>query len=418
MHRWLVLMLTLALTLAACSGGTEVATQTTPATSVAQAPPATPTEETEPSQPPTPTEVVSATEPAPTSPGPSGNDPTATSEPEATSTLEATASPTTAPTEAPPTATSSPAASATRVRPTVTPTPTSPPEAIGTQSWMENSILFGEYGRSFGVAPVLGRLGLFEDMDDMARDVEEWEEKIRPYSGGKRIRPAIHLIYGMATACEDEDDDCLLFLDSVGVDIVEKYIKPAQERGWLVFLDTQHGRSDSVTQVQRMIEKGYLKYDNVQVALDPEFHVEPGQETPGIPIGSIPASQVNAVSEMLSDYVRANDLRHSKILLVHSFNDDMIRDKGKVETYPGVDLVITADGIGSPELKTAKYNVITSKKLYPFIQYRGIKLFPEGPSTSSAHADKPLMTFGQVFGEDMVTPKLRVNAPPDVIIMT
>jgi hypothetical protein len=75
--------------------------------------------------------------------------------------------------------------------------------------------------------------------------------------------------------------DCL---ESLGEDIVEKYIKPAAARGWEVILDTQLGHSGPVEQVQRMIAGGYLKCENVHVPLDPEFHALPGQRDPGVPI--------------------------------------------------------------------------------------------------------------------------------------
>jgi hypothetical protein len=36
-----------------------------------------------------------------------------------------------------------------------------------------------------------------------------------------------------------------------------------------------------------------MKYDNVHVAFDPEFHAQPGQQDPGIPVGTVTASQIN-----------------------------------------------------------------------------------------------------------------------------
>jgi len=59
----------------------------------------------------------------------------------------------------------------------------------------------------------------------------------------------------------------------------------------MVVLDTQIGKSNPVQQVKRILDKGYLKYDNVAVALDPEFHVRQGRETPGRPIGTLRAEQ-------------------------------------------------------------------------------------------------------------------------------
>ncbi|ACZ42687.1 SH3 type 3 domain protein [Thermobaculum terrenum ATCC BAA-798] len=282
-------------------------------------------------------------------------------------------------------------------------------------SWMDNTILLGMYGRSFGVAPILGRVGLYRNLDDMARDVQRFEAQMRPYIGDKQVRPEIHLIYAMAVPCWG-DSDCLSYLDDTGVDIVNTYIKPAQELGWLVVLDTQLGSSNPVEQVQRMIDKGYLKYDNVQVALDPEFHVVPGHDRPGIPVGSIDGSQVNAVQQMLNDYVRREGLPHKKVLIVHQFLESMIQNKDTIRLYPEVDLIIDADGLGAPYIKTFKYNLFTDSSRYPFVRYRGIKLFPEGPSTTEGHFDTPLMTMRQVFGYAPVPGGIRMHVPPDLLI--
>lgn len=310
-----------------------------------------------------------------------------------------------------------PLLSASRPASTATPMPTATAPHNTLPSWLDNTRLLGEYGRAFGVAPILGRLGLFDNFDELAADIQHWSDKLRPYNGGKQIRPEIHLIYGMATPCS-EGGNCLSYLDDQGVDIVNDYIKPAQKRGWLVFLDSQLGRSDPMTEVNRMISKGYLKYDNVEVALDPEFHSVPGYDVPGIPIGHIEAAQVNQVQSRLSDYVRSNKLSHRKILLIHSFNDDMIRNKTTVRLYTNVDLVINADGLGTPYAKVSKYNVITSSSLYPFIHYRGIKLFPQGPSTTEGHYDTPMMSMQQALGLEAVPGGRRIETPPDVIIMT
>ena len=276
--------------------------------------------------------------------------------------------------------------------------------------------MLGMYGRAFGVAPVLGRVGLANDMDDLARDVAGWEAKIRPHNGGKEIRPAIHLIYAMATPC---GGDCLSYLDDdAGVDIVREYIEPAQKRGWLVVLDTQLGSSDPVAQVRRIIDKGYLRYDNVQVALDPEFRARPGQATPGIPIGSVDAGEVNAVASMLGEYARSQRLPHRKVLLVHAFTFGMIGDRDEMRGHPYVDLVLDADGFGSPSLKVATYNALTSRDAFPHVRHLGIKLFPEGPSAPADHADAPMLTFRQVFGLAPIEGGARIQIPPDVIIMT
>jgi hypothetical protein len=337
-----------------------------------------------------------------------------------------------APTPVPPTATPDPP-TVTPVPPTETPVPPSPtpvpptvtPTPSHAVSWLTDTTLLGAYGRAFGVAPILGRLGMYDNINAMAQDMDKFAQQIRAVNGGKKVLTEIHLIYALAMPCQ-ASDDCLLYLEALDPHLVDDYIKPAQQRGWLVVLDTQLGRSDPVTQIKRMIEKGYLKYDNVEVALDPEFHVvAPGQERPGIPVGTITAQQVNDAQALLDEYVQKEHLAHRKILIVHQFGDKMVNDgvpfmiqnKTEVRDYPNVDLVIIADGFGGPDSKISKYNRMTDSTVYPFIHFRGIKLFPPNPYEHAGHYDHPMLTFRQVWGLDPTPGKLRATAPPDVVIM-
>src|SRR5579883_693601 len=118
-------------------------------------------------------------------------------------------------------------------------------------------------------------------------------------------------------------------------------------------------------------------------------------------------------------------LPHKKILIVHQFGDKMvgdgvpfmIQDKEQLRVYPNVDLVIVADGFGSPDSKISKYNKMTDARVYPFIRFRGIKLFPPNPYEQAGHYDRPELTFRQVFGLDPTPGQLRVLDPPDLVIM-
>ncbi len=292
------------------------------------------------------------------------------------------------------------------------------------QSVLTDNTLFTVYGRAFNRAPILGRLGQYKGFADMEKDVQPWIEGIQERSGKTGVIPAIHLIYAMATPCKDSKD-CLLYLDAGKTDIVRDYIEPAAERGWMVVLDTQIGKSTPVQQVKRMIEKGYLKYENVAVALDPEFHVYPGKERPGVPIGVIQASQVNEVQQILDDYVRTQRLQKKKVLIVHQFGDAhvddgvpfMIQNKETVKTYENVELVIDMDGLGKQAIKTVKYNKITDSKVYPFIKFRGIKIFFNNRWEKHGHYDKPPMGLDELFGIKKVKGGARMENKPDVIII-
>lgn len=292
----------------------------------------------------------------------------------------------------------------------------SPPRSL-----LESNTLLAVYGRGFGVSPILGRLGTYRNADDMAADLRDRAQAIGAVNGGKGVVEAIHLIYAMAIPCTPRGD-CLQYLNP---DVVHSYIEIAASRGWAVILDSQLGRSDPVQQVRRMLERGFLQYDNVHVALDPEFHLCSGSVVPGIPIGTVEAGQINEVADLLDRYVAAQNLRTKKILIVHQFGDPavhdgvpyMIRDKKLLRDFPNVETVIDMDGLGSPAVKVHKYNLITDSRTYPAIRFRGIKIFYKDPGEVRGHFDKPPMTTDEIFGVTPVPGRWRMAARPDVVII-
>ena len=293
----------------------------------------------------------------------------------------------------------------------------------GPVALLETHTLFTVYGRGFDVAPILGRLGTFKDFSSLESNTHPQVQEVTSVNGGRPVATGIELIYGMAVPCKGKGN-CLDYLDET-TNVVERYIRPAAERSWEVILDTQLGRSDPVAQVRRMMDRGYLDYDNVHVAIDPEFHVYPGRELPGTPVGTVEATEINEVQAMLDDLVRQEHLRTKKILIVHQFGDvafrdgvpNMIRDKTALKTFPNVELVIDADGLGTPLVKVAKYNRITSDQTYSFIQFRGIKIFYRSPLEKNGHYDKPPMTLRQVFGLDSASGGIRMRSQPNVLII-
>ncbi len=289
--------------------------------------------------------------------------------------------------------------------------------------FLETHTLFTVYGRGFDTAPILGRLGTYKDFAAMEAGTRDLRNEIAEVDGGKPVATGVQLIYGLAVPCTGRGD-CLDYLDS-SVNLVQCYIRPAEERGLVVVLDTQLGRSDPVTQIRRMIAKGYLDNDNVHVAIDPKFHVYPGDALPGTPVGTVPASEINQAQQMLDELVSREHLRTKKILIVHQFGDaavhdgvpNMIQDKLDLKTFPNVELVMDADGLGTPLMKVNKYNRMTSSQLYPFIRFRGLKIFYRSPLESRGHYDKPPMTMRQAFGLDTVPGGIRMATPPNVIII-
>ena len=129
----------------------------------------------------------------------------------------------------------------------------------------------------------------------------------------------------------------------------------------------------------------WLEEPDVSLALDPEWHMGPG-EVPGNSIGSVDAATINEVSQYLSDLVIREHLPQ-KLLLLHRFTDDMIEGEDALRSRPGLAIVENVDGFGTPPAKRNKYDRFTAD---PDGLFEGFKLFFE--------EDTNLMSPGDVLG--------------------
>jgi hypothetical protein len=158
------------------------------------------------------------------------------------------------------------------------------------------------------------------------------------------------------------------------------------------------------------------------VAFDPEFATRPGQYHPGDPIGQLPADQINQAQELLSTYTLDENLPRSKVLIIHQFVDaqtsdwSMIPKKQDIQEFPGVEVVIDADGFGTPDAKVWKYNAMTDPKVYPWLRWRGIKVFQYNRH-APRFSDSPVMTPRQLWGLDPTPAGWYMWAGPHLVVL-
>jgi hypothetical protein len=112
-------------------------------------------------------------------------------------------------------------------------------------------------------------------------------------------------------------------------------------------------------------------------------------------LGSTDAATINQVSAYLSRIVRDGDLPE-KLLVVHRFTHDMIRNEKALRERPGVALAINVDGFGERVIKVAKYHEFTRPRRR---KPNGFKLFYE--------EDTNMMSPRQV---------MRLRPPPDLVV--
>lgn len=254
------------------------------------------------------------------------------------------------------------------------------------------------YGRpNVKTMGILGEYSIDELVPRLRRQANVYDRANGPELG---VTPTFHLVYGMATQEPGANGDYLYFLSD---DVVKQYIERAQQEGFAVILDIQIGTLSPVEALRRGLP--WLKYYNVNLALDPEFAVTyPGQTRPGTAIGFVTAQQVNEAQWAMRNYMNANNLPGGRVLLVHQFLESMIQDKENLAWVNKVALTTTADGWGPPRGKISKYNSFVR----PNTQFTGFKLFYRW--------DVPLMTEREALGLDRPNNANFVDTTPNLII--
>ena len=246
------------------------------------------------------------------------------------------------------------------------------------QSVLLNNDIFALYGKPG--AYTMGILGRYspEEIEPIMNEFAATYDEVNNERG---LIPAFYLIYG---TCWPGGDIGLLRMSTV-----KKYIEFAAERGWYVFIDHQIGKY-TVEQAMNAILP-FLKYPNVHLALDPEWHTTEPMKV----IGSVTGDEINKAQEMMDKYIKENNITGRRMLVIHQFNAIMIKKRANVRSdYERVQLIHCADGFGSPQLKKDSY---AYNALAQNIPLKSFKLFSK-PTVAGAGYDQPMMSPEEVFG--------------------
>jgi hypothetical protein len=208
----------------------------------------------------------------------------------------------------------------------------------------------------------LGTLGIGTPAE-AGRRLERQAGRYR--GGGRPLLPAFELIATIVQSAPGDDAD---HSQRQTPRTIRRYLRAARAHRALLILDVQPGLAPFMREVRAL--RRFLRKPDVSLALDPEWSLTPGQ-LPGQQIGSTDASTVNQVSRYLSRIVREEHLPQ-KLLVVHRFTNDMIRDEERLKPQPGVALTVNVDGFGDPPNKIAKYRDFTRGRRD---RHHGFKLF-------------------------------------------
>lgn len=208
---------------------------------------------------------------------------------------------------------------------------------------------------------ILGELPREQLLRHLRERVREWERA----DPATPVVPALHMIAVMAAGDSGRDGRYRVRMPER---VIQRIVDMAADANALVFLDIQPGRSTVQAELPRLLP--WLQRPTVHLALDPEWNMGTSA-TPGHRIGSMDASTINYAIDELAKLVEEHDLP-PKILIVHRFTRDMVRNPEQIKDDPRVQVVLNMDGWGAPTLKRSSYNSFVA----PVDDvYKGFKIF-------------------------------------------
>lgn len=168
------------------------------------------------------------------------------------------------------------------------------------------------------------------------------------------VVPAFEIIATVAEGAPGPDGT---YSQPTPVSELRPWIRRAADHGMYVVLDLQPGRANLLDQAKQY--QSLLKEPNVGLGLDAEWKLQPGQ-VPLQQIGHVDIGEVNSVVRWLATLTSQNHLPQ-KALILHQFRSSMITDESKLDTsHDDLAIVMHMDGQGSPDVKQASWNMVTS----------------------------------------------------------
>ncbi|HEX2704417.1 MAG TPA: hypothetical protein VHM65_01560 [Candidatus Lustribacter sp.] len=225
----------------------------------------------------------------------------------------------------------------------------------------------------------LGRLGIGA-IDDRVSEIERLGAS---YAKGRTVLPVLELIATVAHRSPGRDD---MFRSRASDATISRYLAAARRHRGILLLNISPGRArflDEVTAYAR-----WLAEPDVGLALDPEWAVGPGQ-VPGRVFGHTSGAELDSIARYVAGLVAAKRLPE-KVVLYHQLHVSIVAGESALTPHPGVVLVKSVDGIGTPAQKASTWRSILRRT--PTYVHPGFKLF-----FIEDREHGPLMTPAQVL---------------------
>lgn len=253
------------------------------------------------------------------------------------------------------------------------------PAADNTNGPLKKYRLVTYYGHPF--SDRMGILGEYPPEVMMAK----LKEQTAAYTAADPSRPALCTVELIASVAQGTPGKDGLYLLRTPTDVIEQYAQLAQSNGCLLLLDIQGGYDTVTNEINALLP--FLQRPYVQLAIDPEFRMKPGQ-VPGEEVGTLRAAEIAEAGKLLAGVVTRFNIP-DKVLVIHQFRASMLPDKALIQPMDRVELVLVMDGWGAPAAKVGNYGAFVRDEL---IQYGGIKIF--------YRQDDPLLTPEEVIKLD------------------
>ncbi len=230
-------------------------------------------------------------------------------------------------------------------------------------SMFQGCQLVAFYGHPF--SDQMGELGVGDPASMIGR-LKAMAAEYEASNGGRQVVPTLHLITSVAQRSAGPDGTYLARMEH---ELIEEWIGYAEEHDLLILLDMQVGHGTIEDEFEHVAD--YLSNPRVHLAYDPEWAMAGTGQAPAAAVGHMTAEQINWIQHAFQDVVDEYNLEN-QMLMIHQFQDQMIRDKEQLEDLPGVDLVIHTDGFGTRHNKIEAYNRYVRDD---DVQHSGFKLF-------------------------------------------
>lgn len=245
--------------------------------------------------------------------------------------------------------------------PAGTPPPLLPPAG----GWLPARRIVAYYGNP--LSPAMGVLGWYPPAEDMSRLLAQ----AAAYTAADPAHPAVPAIDLVADVAQGSPGPHGAYRLRMPYSLLNQELALARRTGALLILEIQVGRSTVAQELPYFLP--YLAQPDVELALDPEFDMPPG-EVPGKWIGTMSAAAINGAVDSMSHLVAQLHLP-PKIVIVHQFTPGMVPDWRGIVLQPGVQFVLDTDGYGGQSLKISNYHAYITDQPIPPVRYGGIKLF-------------------------------------------